>query len=106
MKKIAKSLTFLTWIILLFLIVSKKNMFLEFFVFKTSMIEYGISILILTHLIFSILILPCSALTIIYGALAGIKYGFILCFFTSYISSLITYKLASTKFNPFIFNQY
>ena len=39
----------------------------------------------------------------IYGALAGVKNGFILCIFTSYISSLITYKLASTKFNPFIF---
>ena len=103
MKKIAKFLTFITWIFLFIFIIIKKDFILKNFLLSTEIIDYTIFILIPIQIIFSIFILPCSAITITYGALMGFKYGFILCFFTSYISSLITYKLASTKFNPFIF---
>ena len=103
MKKIAKFITLITWVLLFILIFTKKDLLLKSININEFLTNHLILILIPIHIIFSILILPCSALTIIYGAVVGFKYGVILSLFTSYISSLITFQLANTKFNPFIF---
>ena len=58
---------------------------------------------VILHFLFSVFILPCGALSIIYGNVLGLSNGIFFSFTISFLCTILTFYLAQTKFNPFLF---
>ena len=100
-KIIPKLISFVLWVFIFLLVLINKdwieNKSLDIMLKTPYLIFFVISL----HLIFSVFILPCGAISVIYGNMLGFNNGIILSFIISLFCTILTFQLAKTKFNPF-----
>jgi len=102
-KLLAKLISIFVWLCaVIYIIINKDIIIYESFNLKFSKFNIIIFIIIL-HILFSVFILPCAVISILYGNILGLIDGIIISFSISFMTSIITFYLAQTKFNPFIF---
>ena len=103
MKIVPKFISFVLWAFIFLLVLINKDWIENKSLDITLKTPYLIFFIIFLHIIFSVFILPCGPISVIYGNMLGFNNGIILSFIISLFCSVLTFQLARTKFNPFLF---
>ena len=91
------------WIIIFITILIKKDYIINYGSNLKFEEEYLILMIIICHILFSILILPCGAISILYGMLLGINYGLAISLTVSLFSTCLTFYFAKNNISPIKF---
>ena len=103
MKLFSKLISVLLWLTIFIVILIKKDFIINYSNDLNLNIKYLISLIVFFHVLFSILILPCGAMSVLYGVTLGIYNGLICSVLISLISTSLTFYLAQKKITPFKF---
>ena len=103
LKIVPKIISFVLWVLIVLIVLINRNWIENNSLDLMLKSPYLIFFVIFLHLIFSVFILPCGAISVIYGNILGFNYGIVLSFLISFLCTILTFQLAKTQFNPFLF---